>query len=89
MGSRLRKKVNKWVWEFLEGLTLDEPMPTEWFVGVLESHWDSIKASQRHIANRYWECTPQGLPPILRQSGYRVVGHDSALKQSLWFKQSS
>ena len=89
MGSKLRNKVNRWVWEYLEGLTLDEPKVTQWFVDALHEHWESIKGSRRHISNRYWDCSPQGVSPILRQAGYRVVGICRSSNQSLWSKQSS
>ena len=81
--------MNKWVWDFLESLTLDEPKPTQWFVDAIKNHWESIKTDERLIANRYWECTPSGVAPILRQAGYRKVGHDNASNQSVWLKQSS
>ena len=89
--GRLRRKVPLWVWKYLEeDLILDEPQPTAWFVDKLATHWrDVAKDPVRPINNKYWDCSTQGVHPILKQAGYRVVGQCKHSKHSLWFKQSS
>ena len=80
----------KWVWEHLDSLELEEPMPTTWFVDSLNSRRDVLKTtSKRVIANKYWDCSPQGVHPILRAAGYKNVGFDRASNNTLWRKQSS
>jgi len=90
MTKRLRRKVPKWVWEYLESLELDEPKPTIWFVDSLKSHLEVVKkTSKRVMANKYWDCSPQGVHPILRAAGYSNVGTDRRSNNTLWDKQSS
>ena len=83
--SRLRRKVPNWVWEHLDSLDLDEPKPTDWFVTSLREHWDTLRTT-KHINNKYWDCSPQGVSPIIRVAGFKNVGFDNTLNQTLWFK---
>ncbi|MBL96714.1 MAG: hypothetical protein CMF52_02770 [Legionellales bacterium] len=89
--GRLRRKVPLWVWKYLEeDLILDGPRPTGWFVDKLALHWEhTAKDRVNPINNKYWDCSTQGVHPILRQAGYRVVGQCRASKHSLWVKKSS
>jgi hypothetical protein len=88
--GKLKNKVPKWVWQHLEQLELDEPMPTVWFVDSLNSRLEELKALKTRVfSNKYWDCSPQGVHPILRQAGYKNVGFHRQSNNTLWHKQRS